>query len=231
MKITLLSFVFIAVVVGFSLRLTITDNKNELSAAIQPTVTQKNALKVSKNVGINTTNLSLPIELIASTQDTKLTQASPSDTPDAVNSSSEQLDPENFVIDFVETGKPEAIMEYYAELRRARGELIETQMSEEHNDPEWSMELTQSFEAAADIVPMISGLNLAETDCRETICSLHFGFDADTSYKEMKPAMSNIGIVLGTEVWVHHDAEQEGPIVYVARADTVLPDLEQTTNQ
>ncbi len=131
--------------------------------------------------------------------------------------------------DFVASGKPEAIQAYFAERRRARAALMQQEMSWESEDRAWSEDLQRRFEEAEKIVPGLGGVAVSQADCRETICALHIWFEGDSGYRELAPYVDNIGMVLGSEAWVHHDADPNVAIVYIAKPDTKLPDLEKTS--
>ncbi|WP_455204531.1 hypothetical protein [Kaarinaea lacus] len=126
---------------------------------------------------------------------------------------------------FVGSGRPEAIMQFYAQRRRARAQLVQAKMNSEYDDPQWSSELTQRFEFARQLMPGLKSMSLTQTDCRESICALHLEYGG-TAYKKVAPFMQHIGTMLGSDAWVHHDAMPDGPVVYVARNDTQLPDVE-----
>ena len=126
---------------------------------------------------------------------------------------------------YVATGKPEQIMAYYAQLRRARAELVQNQMNAETSDSQWAEDLSQRFEFARGLLPTLSGMELAQTDCRQTICALHLNVSS-SDYKRYEPYMQHIGNALGADAWVHPDANPGETVVYVARAETKLPDLD-----
>lgn len=125
---------------------------------------------------------------------------------------------------YVNTADPEKVMEYYATLRSARAELLQNRFNQELQDPTWSKELTQRLTEAYRLVPGLPKLQLSKSDCRETICALHVDMNKG-AYKKYAPYMQHIGMVLGTDTWVHHDALPDTAIIYVARADTELPEL------
>lgn len=126
---------------------------------------------------------------------------------------------------FVGSGRPEAIMQFYAERRQARAQLVQAKMNSEYDDPQWSSELTQRFEFARQLMPGLQSMSLTQTDCRESVCALHLGYGG-TAYKKVAPFMQHIGTMLGSDTWVHHDAMPDGAVVYVARNETQLPDVE-----
>ena len=126
---------------------------------------------------------------------------------------------------FVASGKPEQIMEYYAQLRRARAELVLNQMNGESSDSQWAEDINQRFEFAKGLLPALNGMELAQTDCRQTICALHLNVSS-TEYKQYEPYMRHIGNALGGDAWVHPDASPGEAVVYVARADAQLPNLD-----
>lgn len=126
---------------------------------------------------------------------------------------------------FVASGKPGQIIQYYAERRRARAELVINQMHAEVANAQWSDELRERFAFAISMLPNLPDMQLAEADCRQTICALHIQL-ANENVKQLRPFMQHIGIALGSDTFVHHDANPGEAIVYVAKAETLLPDLE-----
>lgn len=136
-------------------------------------------------------------------------------------------DPEEVLSAFVATGKPEQIMQYYAEMRRARAELVKDKMDTESVDSRWSEDLAQQFDNLEKLVPTLSGTNLNEADCRQTICALQVGFDTDQSYQSFLPYMEHIGTLFGSDVFVHHDAEPGAAVIYIAKPNIPLPNLKE----
>lgn len=126
---------------------------------------------------------------------------------------------------YVASGKPEQIMQHFAELRRARAELVVHQMQGETQDAQWADDLSQRFTFVKGMLPNLPDMQLAQTDCRQTICALHINM-ANEHYQQYLPYMQHIGTALGADAFVHHDTNPGEAVVYVARADMVLPDLE-----
>jgi len=126
---------------------------------------------------------------------------------------------------YLATAKPDKIKEYYAKLRQARAELVLNQLNAEQPDQRWADELTQKFQVANTLVPGLPKLDIAESDCRETICALQIDMKKGT-YKKYAPYMQHIGTVLGMDTWVHHDAKPDAAVIYVARAEASLPKLD-----
>ena len=129
---------------------------------------------------------------------------------------------------FSASGDPQAVMKYYAEQRRERARRVQAQMASESFDQQWSQELSQRFESAHQLLPVLSPLQLASADCRQTVCALYLGFSKDTSQgapKRLLPYLQHVANVLGVDAWVHHDAAPGSAVLYVAKADTPLPDI------
>jgi hypothetical protein len=157
-------------------------------------------------------------------EDLNVTTVTPEET------ASEPVTPDDIdrlTADFVASGNPAAIQAFFAERRRARAELMQKEMSWESEDPRWSEDLRKKFEDAEKIVPGLSSMVFSDADCRETICAVHVEF-VDSDYDALAPYMSNIGMVLGSEAWVHHDAEPNAAVVYIAKPDAKLPGLERS---
>lgn len=138
----------------------------------------------------------------------------------------EQIDP--LVADFVATGNPQQVMDYFKQRRAARAELLQRKMSQENLDEGWSRELQEQYVNAKMLVPGLDKLDLNDADCRESICALQFDYAANSQYRELKPLMSNVGNVLGADAFVHYDALPGGAVIYVSRGETRLPDLEKS---
>lgn len=137
-----------------------------------------------------------------------------------------EKDPEQLLQEFVASGDPQGIRRVFAERRQARAELVKAAMDNQQIDSQWSDEITARFEFARNLVPELAGLTLTRADCRKSICALHISF-AENGYEKYQPYLQQVGIVLGSDAWVHHDALPDGGVVYVAKDDVQLPVLKQ----
>ena len=137
-----------------------------------------------------------------------------------------ERDPEKALQDFVQSGDPEGIRRVYAERRKERAKLVKAKMDNEQVDMEWSADLSSRFEFARNLVPELANLKLTQVDCRNTICAIHIAY-ADANYEQYSPFLQQVGIVLGADAWVHHDALPGEGVVYVARENKELPKLKQ----
>ena len=171
----------------------------------------------------------------AETQEVRFPQMAAKQETSAAREKTEEVMPETteaqmdpLVADFVATGNPQQVMDFYKQRRAARAEMLQRHMSQENLDERWSKELTEQYSTAKALVPGLNKLDLATADCRETICALQFDFTSNTQYREVRPLMANIGNVLGSDAFVHHDALPHGAIIYVSRGESPLPDLENT---
>lgn len=130
---------------------------------------------------------------------------------------------------FIASGDPQKIMTHFANARKERAILIQEHMSTEGVDHAWEAQIEQYVELSYSIIPEAKGLILSSTDCRESICALEFIYaDNAHDYKKMEPYMSNIGNVLGVDAWVHHDATPNSGVIYLAKEDIRLPQLESS---
>jgi len=126
---------------------------------------------------------------------------------------------------YISSAKPEKIMQYYAQLRKARAELVQSQMSTEGVDTAWTDEIKSRFEFVRGVSPVLSNLNISTTDCRQTICALHMQLSKE-EYQKVEPYMQHIGTAMGSDAFVHHDAGPNEAVIYVARVDKELPRLD-----
>lgn len=142
--------------------------------------------------------------------------------------SQDQLDP--LVADFVATGNPQQVMDFFKQRRTARAELLQRKMSQENLDERWSRELQDQYLNAKTLLPGMDKLDLNNADCRESICALELTYIGGSQYRDVQPLMSNIGNVLGADAFVHYDALPDTAIVYVSRGETRLPGLEKAVD-
>ncbi|MGD8558850.1 MAG: hypothetical protein PVG89_02670 [Gammaproteobacteria bacterium] len=138
----------------------------------------------------------------------------------------DEKDPEQLLQEFVTSGDPQGIRRVFAERRKERAKLVKARMDHQAVDLEWSEDLASRFEFARALVPELADLKLTQTDCRDTICAIHIAY-ADASYEQYRPFLQQVGIVLGGDAWVHHDALPDGGVIYVARDSEELPALKQ----
>ncbi|MBA54283.1 MAG: hypothetical protein CMK89_07500 [Pseudomonadales bacterium] len=129
---------------------------------------------------------------------------------------------------YIANAQPEKIMEFFAQARKERAEKIQAIMDDEGEDQEWKEEMLQYFTLSETLVPQMKGITLLNADCRESICALQVDYGQYIkNYKEIEPYMSNIGNLIGLDAWVHHDAMPHGGVIYFAKENTALPELQK----
>lgn len=126
---------------------------------------------------------------------------------------------------YIASAKPGEVMEYYAQLRRARAELVQNQMNGEASDPAWEADVTSRFEFARSLSARLADLQIRNTDCRQTICAVHLQLGAG-QYTKLRPFLQHIGSAMGSDAFVLQDASPDEATVYLARAETKLPALD-----
>ncbi len=126
---------------------------------------------------------------------------------------------------YMKTANPQLVMQKYAERRKARAELLQRKMDEENQDPIWEDALRKRFNELGSILPGVNTLTLSQADCRQSICALHLNYTDREEYKKVAPYIANAGIVLGSDAFIHYDAEPSEAVLYVSREDQVLPDM------
>lgn len=131
---------------------------------------------------------------------------------------------------YYKSANPKGIMDYYAKQRQARAALLQAQMERENVDAMWAQNIVDRFSQLNRILPGVTGLKLASADCRESLCAVNINFDTANDYQRLAPLLANVGNVMGTESWIHHDAKPQGAVLYLAKEGKPLPDLPVTSN-
>jgi hypothetical protein len=212
--------VVISAVIGIWVSQSKSVTSNDETQVQQPKQSAPTNAKVSsKSIDIN------------AVKSNKITLPNVSNSDEMLPTDKSQVVSENDIMrDYVNTGNPQRVMDKYSERRRARATMLQRYMDQQNSNSVWSEKLTQQFAEIDRVLPGIEGLSLQQADCRETICALHFDFENDKSYQKLAPLMASVGIVLGSDSFVHHDAKPQGAVMYLSQEDAKLPDLEITAD-
>lgn len=111
------------------------------------------------------------------------------------------------------------------EEQRARAALVRERLGDEVPDLQWADQLTRQFGQLTGFIPGFDAIDVAGTDCRETLCAVDLAFNSSAHGAQLGPQMARLDQFMGMQAWVHHDPDANRAVLYLARHARSLPDL------